>query len=154
VDLAIWWSLLRDSLPVAVAAIVRRVSWNVDVLILGLFGLTQAAGYFTASYKVIQALNLIPLTLAQTLFPVLSRLGRTREAMLDDVLGLALRFLGILAFPLALGLAVSAERVVALAYGPGFAPAALPLAIMSVALLFMFWTSLYSFLFPALDLQK
>jgi O-antigen/teichoic acid export membrane protein len=154
VDLPLWGSLLRDSLPVAVAAIVRRISWNVDVLILGIFGMTHAAGYFTASYKVVQALNLVPITLAQTLFPVLSRLARNRDPMLDEVLALALRFLGILAFPLALGLAVTADRVVALAYGPGFAPAAAPLAIMSLALLFMFWTSLYSFLFPALDRQR
>jgi O-antigen/teichoic acid export membrane protein len=154
VDLPLWGTLLRESLPVAAAAIVRRIAWNVDVLILGACGMTQAAGYFTAGYKVIQALNLIPMTLAQTLFPVLARAARSNQGMLDDILDLTLRVLGLLAFPLALGLAVCAGRIVALAYGPAFAPAAIPLAIMSVALLFMFWTSLYSFLCPAIGVQR
>ena len=154
VDVALWWTLLRESVPLGVGAILRRVSWHVDVLILTAFGLAAAAGYFTASYKVIQAMNLIPMTLAQTLFPMLSRTARVRSEEFHDVLHAALKFLLCLSVPLTLVLAVGAGRIVEIAYGPSYAPSAMPLAITSLSLVFIFWTSLYPFLFTALGIPR
>jgi O-antigen/teichoic acid export membrane protein len=154
VDLPLWKELLRDSLPLGVTVILRRISLHVDVLILTFFGMTAGAGYFSAAYKLIQALTLIPFTLAQVLLPVFSRMARSDDRAFREAFERTFKFLLFLAFPLTLGLGLLAGPLVGLVYGPSFAPAASSLAIMSLCLLFLFPTSLCLFVFTAMGAQR
>jgi O-antigen/teichoic acid export membrane protein len=154
VDLALWWELLRDSMPLGVTVVLRRISLHVDVLILTFFGMTAAAGYFSAAYKLIQALTLIPFSVAQVLLPVFSRMARSDDRVFREAIERTFKFLLFLAIPLTLGLGLLASPIVNLVYGPSFGPAAMPLTIMSVSLLFLFPTSLYLFVFTAMGAQR
>jgi O-antigen/teichoic acid export membrane protein len=154
VDLALWWDLLKDSLPLGVTVVLRRISLHIDVLILTFFGMTAAAGYFSAAYKLIQALTLIPFSVAQVLLPVFSRMARSDDRAFREAIERTFKFLLFLALPLTLGLGLLAGPIVNLVYGPSFGPAAMPLTIMSVSLLFLFPTSLYLFVFTAMGAQR
>ena len=153
-DLPLWRALLRDSFPLGVTVVLRRISLHVDILILTFFGMTAAAGYFSAAYKLVQALTLIPFTVAQVLLPMFSRLARADDGAFRQALEGAFKFLLFLALPLTLGLCIFASTIVDLLYGPSFGPAAVPLALLSLSLIFLFPTSLYLFVFTAMGAQR
>jgi O-antigen/teichoic acid export membrane protein len=153
VDLRLWRALLRDGVPLGTAAILRKMSGRVDVLILAVLGTHGAAGHFAASYKVIEAFGIVATTLTQVLFPLLSRSARS-EAMFQGVVAIGVRYLFALGLPVAIVLAASAERIVTLVYGPSFAPASTALAVMSLSCATVFVTSLYPFIFAALHAQR
>ncbi|MBI4635615.1 MAG: flippase [Candidatus Rokubacteria bacterium] len=154
VDFRQWWVLLAESLPLGVSAIVRRISWQADILILATFGMTAAVGYFSAGHRLIQSLNLVPLTVAQVTFPAFSRLARGTPEDLRTALERAVKLILLLSFASAVTLAAAADRVVDVLYGSAFAPAAIPLAVMGVSLLFLFPSSLFMFIFTAMGIQR
>ena len=154
VDLVLWWALITDSVPLGITVILRRIASHVDILILAAFGMTAAAGYFSAAYKLIQALTLIPLTLAQVLFPLFSRMARSGDGAFQQGVERAFKFLFFLALPIVLGLVIFAGPIVRLVYGPSYEPAALPLSLMGLSLLFLFPSSLYLFVFTAMGAQR
>jgi O-antigen/teichoic acid export membrane protein len=154
IDLPAWRRMMREAAPLGMSEMFRRMSWHVDVLLLAWLGSSGAAGYFSAGQKITQALNLIPRTLAHVLLPVLSRLASNRSETLPHVVERATAGLFFLALPLALGLAIPARRIVEMAYGAPFAPAATSLAILAVALLFAFPMALLIVLFTAIGAQR
>lgn len=154
-SLTAWRSLLAEAFPLGVAAILRRSSWQVAIVLLAAFGKTAAAGYFSAAYKIVEALNLIPLTLAQVIFPMLARTARSRaDAAFDELFVLARKALLFVSVPLTLTLAIGADRIIGAAYGPAFEAASTVLVITGLALLPLFCTSLYPFVFTAIGRQR
>ena len=152
-DPTLWILLLRDGLPMGGAAILRKTSGRVDVLILTALGSHAAAGHFSAGYKIVEALGVVATTLAQVIFPLLSRTAHS-GAMFSDVVAVSVRYLLFAGLPLAVILGGSAAWVVTFVYGPAFAPAADALALLSVACATVFITALYPFLFAALHAQQ
>jgi O-antigen/teichoic acid export membrane protein len=149
-----WRVLLAESVPLGVTELLRKISWQMDILLLTAFGMTEGSGYFAAAYKVIQAFHLLPVTLAQVLFPRLARLAKSEASTLQSATERALAMLLLVAVPLAVALGVAARRVIAVVYGPAFEPASAPLALMSLSLVFLFVTSLCQYVFTALGAQR
>lgn len=153
-DLSRCRSLFREMLPLGVASILRRISWQVDTLILSWIGTVTAVGLFNAGYKVIQVINFLPLTLTLPAFPLLARLAKGSPEALFKAHDRILKVLLVLAFPIAVVLTVLARPLIVAFYGPEYADAAEALALLSWGILLLFPTSLYVFLFTAMGLQK
>jgi O-antigen/teichoic acid export membrane protein len=152
-DLGYWKKMLREAFPLGIAAVLRKVSWHVDTLILGAMGTAAAVGLFSGAYKVVQGLNLIPLCFALPLFPVFSRLAQSSTESLFSSYEKALKFLFVVSLPLVVFLTVCSEKIVTLFLGKQFVEATIALQILAWALLFLFPTSLYVYLFTALGKQ-
>ena len=77
-----WWSLLRDTLPYAIAIAVAALYFRVTIVIMSLVASDDATGYFATSYRIIEVLVGIPLLLVASAFPILSRAARDDSARL------------------------------------------------------------------------
>lgn len=71
-----WWSLLRDTLPYAIAIAVSALYFRLVLILLSLVSNDTQTGYFSASYRVIEVLVAIPILLVGAAFPILSRAAR------------------------------------------------------------------------------
>ncbi|MBI5192034.1 MAG: oligosaccharide flippase family protein [Nitrospirae bacterium] len=148
------WYMFREAVPLGIAEIIRKVTWQVDTIILSMISTSTAVGLFNAAYKVIQAINLIPITLAHPLFPMFARLGKESPRKLFEAHDKAIKMLFSIGLPMAVILTVYADLTIALLFGPKFHDAVPALQLMSWALFFLFPTSLYVYLFTSIGKQK
>ncbi len=117
---------LRESWPLFVNQLLQGLFFKVDALLLpGLAG-DVAAGTYAAAYKVSEGAGIISSSFTLALFPRLSR-----ESDLSHAYRLALRILLQIAFPLAAGVALLSEPIVALVGGKDYLPdSAIALSIL------------------------
>jgi O-antigen/teichoic acid export membrane protein len=117
---------LRESWPLFVNQLLQGLFFKVDALLLpGLAG-DVAAGTYAAAYKVSEGAGIISSSFTLALFPRLSR-----ETDLSHAYRLALRILMQIAFPLAAGIALLSEPIVALVGGKEYLPdSAIALSIL------------------------
>ncbi len=117
---------LRESWPLFVNQLLQGLFFKVDALLLpGLAG-DVAAGTYAAAYKVSEGAGIISSSFTLALFPRLSR-----ESDLSHAYRLALRILLQIAFPLAAGVALLSQPIVALVGGKEYLPdSAIALSIL------------------------
>ena len=117
---------LRQSWPLFVNQLLQGLFFKVDALLLpGLAG-TAAAGAYAAAYKVSEGAGIVSSSFTLALFPRLSR-----GSDLSGAYRLALRALLQIAFPLAAGIALLSEPIIAVVGGRDYLPdSAIALAIL------------------------
>lgn len=153
-DLNAGWLLLKESFPLGIAEVLRRVTRHIDKLLLTAMGTPVAVGLFSAAYKFLEAIGLFTNDLTIALFPVFSRLAEDSTERLFKAYEQSLKFLYIMAIPAAVLLFVFAERIVMLFFGEAYKEAAVVLRILSPAVVIISLTSLYGYLFTALRFQR
>lgn len=117
---------LVESWPLFLNSLLQGLFFKVDsVLLLPLAG-AASAGVYAAAYKVSEGAGIFSSSFTLALFPRLSR-----ERDLSQAYGLALRILLQVAFPVAAGIALLAEPIVALVGGLEYLPdSAIALAVL------------------------
>jgi O-antigen/teichoic acid export membrane protein len=117
---------LRESWPLFVNQLLQGLFFKVDALLLpGLAG-DVAAGTYAAAYKVSEGAGIISSSFTLALFPRLAR-----ESDLSHAYRLALRILLQIAFPLAAGVALLSQPIIALVGGKEYLPeSAIALSIL------------------------
>lgn len=134
---AVGGQLLGFGLSVLALKVLGEIGTNVDYLIIGNQLGPTALGYYTMGYRLPElVLGSLFWIFSSVAFPVYSR-SRTagpeafREANLR-----ALRFVTLVGFTLGTGLALVASDAIRVLFSAKWAPAAAPMAIISVALAF------------------
>jgi O-antigen/teichoic acid export membrane protein len=148
------WSLLWEAFPLGVAEILRRLTRHVDKLLLAAMSTPVALGLFSAAYKFLEAMSPFTTNLTLPLFPVFSRIARTSPLMLFRALDQSLKFLYVLGMPLAVLMFVLSEPLVVLFFGKAYHEAAAALQLIAPGVVFIFPTSVYSYVFTALGRQR
>ncbi|MFY9269573.1 MAG: flippase [Candidatus Manganitrophaceae bacterium] len=153
-DLRRGWKLFRESFPLGMAEVLRRLTWQADKLLLASLGTPVAVGLFSAAYKFLEAMNPFTVNLTLPLFPVFSRLARESSMKLFKAYRQSIKFLYAMGTPLAVLLFVFADRIVLLFFGEAYREAGGVLRILAPTVVFLLPTSIYGYLFVALGHQK
>ena len=149
-----WWYLISEAIPIGIASILRKISWQVDILILSAIGTAASVGLFSAPYKIIQSINLLPHTVSMPLFPFFSRLAKTSHKELFQTYEKSLKFMYLLSIPLVVTLATLSYSIVSLLFGPRFVNSHMALRILSISIIFLFPNAQFIYLFSALGKQR
>jgi len=145
--LAAWRACLLEAYPFALTAIIALVYARLDLILLSLWQGDVVTGWYSAAYKLWEAIGLIPASLLDALFPEMSRLagcpeGKQRLHTLFCTGGWTMVAVGLL---LAAGGAWSANTLVSLVYGQGksYAPAvpAFRLLVWAIPAMFLYLMS-------------
>ncbi len=138
------WSLqswmLRESYPLMLNNLLATAFWRIDILILtpivGAFGV----GLYSAAYKYIDGLNVIPSYFTLAVFPVMSRFAGDDAARLVRTHKLSLRLLTMMAIPVAVFVFFTAKPLILILGGQDYVPGAvtaLQILILSIPIGFM-----------------
>lgn len=133
-----WSALLRYSSGSFVGSVAAAGVLQASVIIAGAVGGPEGAGWFAAAHSVMYLFLFLPQMLQQALFPAMSfRHGAGGAAGLKDIVAQAHGAVTLVAFAGAGVVALLADHVVALLFGPGFEAAAplLALLVLGIALL-------------------
>jgi len=141
----VYW-FLKTALPFALAGVFARIYTQIDTIMLSKMGCTAQAicdahvGWYGVASKVTLALQFIPLALAASLFPAFSEQFAAAKERLKETYEKAWRYLALLVVPLVAGVVVLAPEIISNIWGPDFLPAAQPMQILMVSLIFIFLT--------------
>jgi O-antigen/teichoic acid export membrane protein len=127
------WSLQRwmlgESLPLMINHLLATAFWRVDILILTAMVGAYGVGLYSAAYKYIDGLNVVPSYFTLAVFPLMARLaggssdGRDRQRLLRTYC-LSLRLLTVLAIPIAVLVFFAAEPLILILGGREYVPGA------------------------------
>jgi O-antigen/teichoic acid export membrane protein len=71
-----WWPVVRELAPLAAATALGSLYFRMAIIVMSLIAVELETGYFSASYRVIEALAGIPALLVGVTFPILARAAR------------------------------------------------------------------------------
>ncbi len=142
-DPALFQSLIREALPLALSGVFGVIYYRIDTVLLSLFQASDSVGYYAATYKLTEVLNVLPGAVMIPVFPLLARYAGDPAArdLLLRLYHTAFKYLALLILPLASGVAVLADQIVLFLYAPEYLPAA-------TAMRLIIWAEIPMFLSP------
>jgi len=139
-------TLLKISIPFALTGILARLNTQVDTIFLSKVGCASQqicdanVGIYSVATKITLAIHFIPLAFVAALFPALSEYYATNQEKLARTFEKAMRYLMIIAVPVAFGIFVLSPDFVPKIFGKEYSAAVLPLQILMASLVFLFLT--------------
>ena len=147
IDMSLWKEFLKESLPIAVSSLGISMYTFIGVTVLKYTRGDIEVGIYSAGYKLISILTLIPITFSQIVYPIFSEFYANAGEKLSKALSDSLRVMLILIIPIALGTVILAPKIFSLLFPPEFLPGVVVLQIIILGNVFGFmdWI-IYTFL--------
>ncbi len=141
--------ILKEAVPFAAINILITIYHRSDMVLLSKLpiigaGNEVAVGLYSASYKFVDTLQMVPAIVTGAAFPLFSRLYLENKTKFYSTFQKILKYLVILGIPMAVGTTLLAEPIIKLAYGPDFIRSAASLRILIWAVGVIFVSSLFA----------
>ena len=153
-DVARWKYVIKESLPLGLGQIFRRLANLVDIFVLRALSTVTNVGIFFCAYRFIMVLSGTAGTLGIPFLPVFSRLAANRDERLDAGLEKGLLFLIAAAVPMTFLLFIYGTNIITLFFGHGFALGGGDLSLLGFTLVLVFPGTLFVHVFTALGKQR
>jgi O-antigen/teichoic acid export membrane protein len=147
--------MMVESFPLMINHFLAIAFFRIDTLLLKPFHGDTAVGYYSAAYKYVEGLGVIPAYFTQAVFPLMSRYAASARDSLMRAYLLSLRLLLIVAIPIAVGTFFIADGLILVLGGAQYLPdsqIALQLIIWYAP--FGFVNSVTQYVLIALDQQR
>jgi O-antigen/teichoic acid export membrane protein len=125
-----WKGLLRDAWPLALGSIFVVLISQIPIIMLGRTSTPGNVGLYAAVSRIVMLLLAVPIAFSSVVYPVLSRIYAEDRDTFRNVARIAIEMMLVLILPILVVVTLFAGRIVALLYGPDFAPAGNVLEIL------------------------
>lgn len=115
-------NMLSQSFPLMINHLLSTIFFRIDVFILKPVRGNAEVGFYSAAYKYIDGINVIPQYFTLAVFPLMSRFAANSRESLVRAYILSLRLLLILALPIAAGTPFVARELILFLAGEEFLP--------------------------------
>lgn len=143
IDLGVCKNLVQKASPFIILSIFLSVYSNIDTVMLSKMQGDAATGLYNSAYRLLTSLMIIPYAFMLSVFPIMSRFYNESKDNLKQTFFHALRYLTIMALPIAMGTFLLSDRIIVRIFGGGFIEA-------SIALQILVWGTALNFLNSAL----
>src|SRR6266550_4357997 len=154
IDVPLWKSLLIAALPMGGGVMLRQLALQLDILILTWMTNLTTVGLFSGPYRISMALRVIPQTLSMPLFPLYSRTAHFSPQRFTEAYQWSVKFFALISFPMAAFFAAWSKPILQLALGTRYLAAIPAMQLLGIGLVPFFLSTLFQYLFAALDQQK
>ncbi len=155
VDLPLWKELFLTALPMGGGVMLRQLALNIDIFVLGIMTKNMTTvGLFGGPYRLSWSLRTIPQTLSLPLYPLYSRTAHFSPARFGEVYRQSLKFFTLISVPFATFFMAWSKPLLTVALGKRFLPALPAMQLLGLGLIPFFISTLFQYLFAALDAQK
>ncbi len=146
-------NLITLAWPFGAYAILQRLYTYLDTVLLSVFVGERYVGIYQVPFKIIFALQFLPLAFTASLYPALSYYWLNNKEQLETTFIRAINYLIIISVPIIFGTIFLADKIVLL-FSDNFIEAVLPLQIIIISLFFIFLNYPIGSLLNACDKQK
>jgi len=145
--------ILIISWPFAVYGIFQRLYSYLDSVFLSVFSGDVQVGIYQIAFKIIFALQFLPMAFTASLYPAMSAYWQTNRGQLAISFERAMNYLIIISLPIIIGTIVLADKIILL-FKASYSGAAWPLRISIISLFFIFVNFPIGSLLNACDAQR
>ncbi len=139
--------------PFAFFAIFQRAYFYLDSVLLSILSGDRAVGIYQVPFKIIYALQFLPLAFVASLYPAMSSYWLNNKKQLAISFERAMHYLIIISIPISAGVIVLADKIILL-FKSGFNDAIIPMQIIMLAVFFIFINFPIGSLLNATERQK
>jgi O-antigen/teichoic acid export membrane protein len=122
VDQALQKEMMGQSFPLMINHLLSTIFFRIDIFILKPTRGNTEVGFYSAAYKYVDGINVIPQYFTLAIFPLMSRFAANSRESLVRAYILSLRLLLILAMPIAMGTPFVARELILFLAGERFIP--------------------------------
>ena len=149
-----WMGILRETLPYAVAVAVGLIYFRIAVVLMSYVSTKDETGYFSAAFRIVEAIAVVPWIVVSSGFPILARAARDDESRLAYALQRLFEVSTALGAWIALCIGVGAQFAIDVIAGPDFGPSVGILRIQGVGLVTAFLVATWLFALLSLGLFR
>ena len=153
-DPPLWRTLILETLPLGGGMALRQFTWQMDIFLLTYFTTPIAVGLFSGPFRIVTGLTLLSAVLSVPLFPLFVRLAHDSRPELTGVYQRSVKWFCIISAPIMAVCVASPLAWIHFFLGEKFYEAAPVLQILGLAIMPIFISVLYPFLYSALHIQK
>jgi O-antigen/teichoic acid export membrane protein len=154
VDWTTWKAILRETLPYALAAAVGLVYFRIAVILMSYVSSDVETGYFSAAFRIVEVVGVVPWLLVTAGFPILARAARDDDERLRYALQRMFEVAAVVGTFNALLLGVAAPFAIEVVAGDGFEQSVSVLRIQAVGLITTFLLATWQFALLSLKLYR
>lgn len=145
--------IIMISVPFAIFGIYQKVYMYLDTVLLSALAGDKAAGLYQIAFKIIFALQFLPMAFTASLYPAFSTYWKHNREQLATTFERAMNYLIIISLPISVGTIFLADRILKI-FKPEYIEAKLSLQIIMASLIFIFINFPIGSLLNACDRQK
>ena len=149
-----WKRILVETLPIALAAAVGLIYFRIAVVLMSYVSTDTETGIFSAAFRIVEVVGVLPWMLVSAGFPILARAARDDEARLGYALQKMFEVANVLGAFIAMGLAVAAPFAIEVVAGKGFHASISVLRLQSCGLLTSFLMVTWTYALVSLRLYR
>ncbi len=142
------------SAPLAIFYILVMIYGSLNIVILGFIKGDIATGYFSAAHKIIILFFVVPGAVAGASLPALSKSWKDSHQVFDQAYQKSVRYLLLLAIPLAVGTFILGESAIILLFGRDYLPSVAVIKVLALSLLPNFLNYIMSATLISMNRQK
>ncbi|RMD59778.1 flippase [Candidatus Parcubacteria bacterium] len=146
-------NLIIITIPFSLFAVFNKLYSYLDTVLLNILIGEKAVGLYQIAFKMIFALQFLPLAFVASLYPALSAYWQNNRQQLAITFERAINYLLVISLPISVGIIVLADKIILL-FRPEYAEAVGALRLIMAALPFIFLVYPVGSLLNACDRQK
>lgn len=143
IDLIFWKPTIKEALPFFLSAAVDIIAFRIDIVMLSMMKGDTVAGWYSASYKLMEVFLFIPAAFAGSIYPVLSSSFVSSQNFLKLAYQKSFYYLFIIGIPIAVGTTILADKIILFIYRGEFVHsiASLQILIWTIPIIFLTFMS-------------
>lgn len=143
-DIATAKKIFTASLPLALAIFVSMLYSKVDVIMLSIMKTSSDVGIYSAAFKLTESLNIIPMSIVASLFPLMTRYYNNSEKAFKSVYENGFRLMLTISLPMAVIVVLFSDNIIQFIFGSDFSKSSNVLLILICAEAFTFMQILFN----------
>jgi O-antigen/teichoic acid export membrane protein len=136
--------LVKEGFPIGVNRILQKASVRVDTILIKLMRSRTEVGLYHGPYRIILTLVLIPQSITEALFPMISRLASESRESMSQALEKSFKFMLVMVIPLAMIMISFSDMIIRVVLGKDFLQSVLALQVFSIVWVVMFFNELFA----------
>ena len=132
INLDLWKYLVNEAIPFGLSSVFVRVYYYIDTIMISMIisNPNEVMGWYTAAYRLVLILAVIPTTLLGALYPIMSNYYVTSDKYLSFMFERSFKYLMTLAIPIGVGTTILANKIIFFIYGSDYAASTIALQIL------------------------
>ncbi|MBE3114353.1 MAG: flippase, partial [Actinobacteria bacterium] len=152
-DWSFWKPTIKEALPFFLSAVVDIIAFKIDIIMLSMMKGDMVVGWYSAAYRLIEALMFIPATFAGAIYPVLSNFYVSSQESLKLIYKKSFKYLFIVGLPIAVGTTILAHKIILFIYKSGFTHSIIALQILIWTIPIIFLTYMFGTMLASINKQ-
>ncbi|HEY3273008.1 MAG TPA: flippase, partial [Methanocella sp.] len=146
--------IIAGGLPLSLGSIFYFIYYKIDIQMIDYLKGSVAVGYYSAAYKLVEAVICIPSMISMATFPLISYYFFQNDSKLGLLLNQVTKYLFLLGLPIMIGTFLLADKFIFLCYQDKYAESIDVLKVLSAGLLLLFISSVQGDFLAGSNMQK